>query len=91
MGCNQDCLNCQNPVCILDVKDEKPKPNRKAYMHEYYLRRKRGKKYDNHCKWCGKECTGEMIRIDEKNYCGIDCVLCHLYQKNEKKMKMVDV
>lgn len=100
MGCKHDlktCLNCEREKCILDeVPEEKEepveeKPNRKTYQHDYYLKRKEKDEKDNVCKFCGKVVSGEMIRINKKNFCGIDCVLCYLYDKNEKKMQIVRV
>ncbi len=96
MGCNSnDCLNCKHPVCLLDLEEEKPlkpkkepKKDRNEYMRKYYQERK---KHNVHCAWCDKKCTGEMIRIDAKKFCGINCVLCHLYEKNEKRMKIIVV
>lgn len=46
---------------------------------------------DNECRMCGKVVAGEMIRIHKKNYCSMDCVLCHLYDANERYMKIVNV
>lgn len=98
MGCNDtDCLNCKRPVCLLDLEEEEPlignknTKDRKEYMRMKYLERKQKSLHDNECKWCGKKCQGEMIRIHSKNYCGINCVLCHLYEANEKQMKIVVV
>lgn len=92
----RNCLTCTNTHCVYD-KHAKPLPStaktstkiRTEYYHKYYLMRKKGKKIDNYCKWCGKEVEGEMIRIDGKNYCSATCVLCHLWEKNEKQMKIV--
>lgn len=88
---SENCLNCKYEKCLLDVEDEAaklPAKSRKEYMRRYYVEHQN---YDNHCAWCGKECKGEMIRIDWKNYCGINCVMCHLYEKNEKRMKIINV
>ena len=104
MKCNEDCLNCVFEKCKYDVEEENKKlreedekvketkkvvKDRKQYQHEYYeLRKKRDGKS---CKWCGKKCHGEMIRIDKKYYCGVDCVKSYLFEKNDKKMKIVYV
>lgn len=88
MKCEHDnCFTCPYPDCI---KEEKPKPDRSAYMHEYYMKKKLGIR-DNTCRMCGKIVEGEMIRIHSKNYCSMDCVLCHLYDANERYMKIVNV
>lgn len=100
MGCKYDkgkgCLNCEREKCILDERQEKEKRQkdpeaRKKYQHAYYLKRKEEEKKKNLCKFCGKEVSGEMIRIDGKNYCGINCVFCYLYDKNEHRMRIVNV
>lgn len=99
---DNNCLNCKRPVCLLDIEDArmeiaKPKKeiaktkDRKEYQHMQYLKRLENKKYENVCKFCGKKCQGQMIRIDAKNYCNINCVLCYLYEKNENKMKIIVV
>lgn len=89
---SNDCLNCKYEKCLLEVAEEAAKiknaKDRREYMRRYYIAHQ---DYDNHCAWCGKECKGEMIRIDKMNYCGINCVFCHLYEKNEKKMKIIIV
>lgn len=104
-GKMNDCLNCKRSKCILDIDDEKEelkktqnkpqekvgKIDRSEYMRKKYLERKEKSLKDKICKYCGKECRGEMIRIDGKNYCGINCVLCYLYDKNESKMQIVVV
>lgn len=99
MSCKDtDCLNCKRPVCLLDLEDAKeqdrknnPKIDRKEYQHMQYLKRKEKAKNDNVCRFCGKKCQGQMIRIDSKNYCGMDCVFCYLYEKNENRMKIIVV
>ena len=89
--CDNKCLECKLERCVLDTIKPKKKKDRKEYYHIYYMRRKQGKTMENICKMCGKEVIGEMIRVDGKNYCSIDCVLCHLYDKAEKHMKIINV
>ena len=92
MGCDvNDCFHCPYPDCILDKPKQKPKRNRSEYQHAYYMRRKEGKRIDNVCKYCGKECTGEMYRIDRKNYCSMDCVFCYLYDKADSRIQIISV
>lgn len=100
MKCKYDkgggCLNCERVICILDEEPEEDigpaeKRDRKDYHHSYYLKCKEKSRKSKICNWCGSEAQGETIRIDGKNYCGIDCVLCHLYEKNEKRMEIVSV
>ena len=85
--CNNDCLNCEEPVCILDRPQKIPK-DRSQYHHEYYLKRKAGWNY--YCKNCGKEIHGQAYRLGKYMYCGFGCMMCRLWDENEQRMEIVN-
>lgn len=87
--CNKECLKCQEPVCILDKHKQKTRADRKQYQHEYYMSRKIGRKYT--CKNCGKEIHGQAYRLGKKMYCGINCMMCRLWDENEKRMQIINI
>ena len=87
MSCNKDCFNCTYKDCEWDESKLK---DRSQYHHDRYIKKKLGT-WNNTCRFCGKVVKGEMIRIHSKNYCSIDCVLCHLYEINERNMRIVKV
>lgn len=102
MGCKYEngggCLNCELEKCILDkeVKDHKDipepkKPDRKEYYHLYYKRRKMGQKKIAKCNFCGNEIHGEAYRLGKYIYCGFNCMMCRLWDENEKRMQIVNI
>ena len=91
MRCGDDCLNCKLPVCILDKQKENPKANRKEYYHEYYKRRKMEQKKIAKCNFCGNEIHGEAYRLGKYIYCGFNCMMCRLWDENEKRMQIVNI
>jgi len=92
MGCKHNlksCLNCEREKCILDEEPAKEKPNRKEYHHRYYLKRKKLKRYK--CNFCGKEIYGEAYRLGKNMYCNFNCIMCQLWDENEKRIKIISV
>ena len=88
--CNSDCLECKKPVCILDKTQKTPK-DRSQYQHEYYLRRKERKTKEYKCNFCGKDIHGEAYRLGKYMYCGFNCMMCRLWDENEKRMQIINI
>lgn len=76
--------------------EEKGDKKRRSYQQEYYLKVRKQRIIDQakkevNCAWCGKRGKEIMIRIDNANYCSMECVICHLIKKNENRMKEVRI
>ena len=88
--CNKDCLNCKEPVCILDKKKKERKPkSRKQYYHDYYIAHRINRKH--YCAFCGKEIHGKAYRLGRNLFCGFNCMMCRLWDENEKRMEIVNI
>ena len=85
-GCN-NCFECPYPDCIVDA----PKKDRSEYQHKYYLNRKRNTIIIHRCAICDKRLSGEVYHMGKKNFCGLDCLLCYLWDKNENKISLVKI